>query len=252
MIFTSKAQARKLTNISYLGSVSKTHKHEKSKKFKELTYALYLAPAKLSGYEVCPMRTPECTSLCLNSSGQALMYYDYILKSRINKTKLFFEHRQFFMDWLIFEIKAAKNKADKYGYKFSVRLNNTSDISPLSFYTVEGDTTKNILELFPKIMFYDYTKVPNRVDLMKKYKNYDVTFSFSGLNWDVCTTMLQNNVRVAMVFKNSLPSTFMGHKVINGDDYDMRYRDKKNVIVGLKYKTTKNKIAENSKFVINN
>ncbi len=56
--------------FSSLGSISKTKKHEKSIKYGELTYSLYLSPADLSGYEVCPFRTKECTKLCLNESNE--------------------------------------------------------------------------------------------------------------------------------------------------------------------------------------
>ena len=38
-----------------------------------------------------------------------------------------------------------------------------------------------------------------------------------------------------MVF-DSLPETYQGYKVINGDESDLRFKDEKNVIVGLKYK----------------
>lgn len=250
MEFKNLSQARKLTGINYLGSVSKTYKHAKSKKYHELTYSLYLAPAKSSGYETCPRRTEECTLLCLNTSGNALRYTDQIVNSRINKTKLFFEHREFFMNWLVYEIKLAHARAKKYGYKFSVRLNNTSDISPESFYMDVNGKKRNILQIFPKIKFYDYTKVSKRAELLDKYKNYDLTFSYSGYNLDESIQMLNRGVRVAVVFRDKLPTTFWGRQVIDGDLYDMRYKDPKNVIVGLKYKTTKNKIPENQKFVV--
>ena len=252
MKFKSRAQAKRETGINYLGSVSMTTKHIKSKNYNELTYSLYLAPAKLSGYEVCPMRTDECTALCLNESGMNRMNMrdDMITRGRIKKTKLFFENREYFMDWMIEEIKAAKSKALKLGYIFSVRLNNTSDISPESFYKDMDGTKKNILQLFPTVMFYDYTKVPKRYELVKKYSNYDLTFSFSGLNTDECITMLNNGIRVAVVFRNKLPDTFLGREVIDGDLYDMRYRDKHGIIVGLKYKTTRKRPDKDSKFVV--
>ena len=56
---------------------------------------------------------------------------------------------------------------------FSVRLNGTSDLSPEQFH-LEG---VNILEIFPEVQFYDYTKVYKRIELTKKYTNYDITFS---------------------------------------------------------------------------
>lgn len=35
-----------------------------------LTFPLHLAPADLSGFEVCPMRTAGCTAGCLNTAGR--------------------------------------------------------------------------------------------------------------------------------------------------------------------------------------
>lgn len=251
MEFKSISQAKKLTGLSYLGMVNNSTKHEKAYKYDELVYTLYLAPAKMSGYEVCPMRTKECTQLCLNESGRNKMDVkeNTINKSRIKKTKLFFEDRQFFMSWLVEEIDIAKKRAENEGFHFSVRLNNTSDISPESFYLEVDGIKKNILELYPETQFYDYTKVPKRVELVKKYKNYDVTFSYSGNNLQDCISMLNNNIRVAVVFKE-VPDKFWGRKVVNGDLYDMRYRDDRDVIVGLKYKRVRNKLINTNKFVI--
>ena len=252
MVYTNKTQAKKETGINYLGSVNLTTKHAKAYMYNEMTYSLYLAPAKMSGYEVCPMRTKECTSLCLNESGMNRMNMrnEMINEGRIKKTKLFFEERDYFMNWLISEITTAKNKAEKLGYTFSVRLNNTSDISPEMFKLKIEGKEKNIMELFPDVTFYDYTKVPSRHLLLDKYKNYDLTFSYSGENLDECHTLLNKGVRIAVVFKKKLPETFWGREVIDGDLYDMRYHDKNDVIIGLKYKVTRTKVSENSKFVV--
>ncbi len=117
------------------------------------------------------------------------------------------------------------------------------------FYINDNGTKKNLLQIFSDVQFYDYTKVAKRYELVKKYKNYDITFSYSGHNMTECVSMLSNKVRVAMVF-NKVPQKYMNFKVIDGDKYDMRYRDKRNVIVGLKFKKVRNKLTEN-KFVIN-
>lgn len=249
MKYKNQADARRQSKVTYLSSVSMTVKHLKSLKYGELTLTLYLAPAKMSGYEVCPGRNAECTRLCLNQSGKNIgpqkVKGDFINQSRITKTKLFFEERDFFMDWLIAEIEAAKRKAKRMTYKLSIRLNNTSDISPEEFHR----NGKNILEMYPDIQFYDYTKVASRVDLMKKYPNYDVTFSYTGYNLTKCQEMLLNKIRVAVVFK-VVPEEFMGYPVIDGDKYDMRYKDDGPVIVGLKYKINRNKLTPETKFVV--
>lgn len=252
MKYKNRAQSKKETGLNYLGSVNLTTKHVKAYNYNEMTYSLYLAPAKMSGYEVCPMRTDECTLLCLNESGMNRMNMndEMINNGRIKKTKLFFEEREFFMSWMIDEITAAKKKSEKLGYNFSVRLNNTSDISPESFYKDVNGKKMNILQLFNDVTFYDYTKVTKRYELLKKYPNYDLTYSYSGKNFTNCITMLNNGVRVAVVFKNKLPSTFWGRKVIDGDLYDMRYKDESDIIIGLKYKITRNRPDKESKFVV--
>jgi len=247
MVYQNKAQAKRTTKLSYLGGIATSSKIAKGLKYDEMTFILYLAPAKMSGYEVCPMRSEECTAACLNESGHNRIdiHDNTINKARIAKTKLFFKQRDFFMRWLQDEIIAAKKKAAAAGMKFSVRLNGTSDLSPEQFH-LNG---KNILEIFPDVQFYDYTKVPKRIQLTKKYSNYDVTFSYSGTNGVDCMNALLQDVRVAVVFEE-LPESFWGYPVIDGDAYDMRYLDD-TVIVGLKYKKVRNKLdQEKSKFVI--
>lgn len=248
--YLNKLQAKTETGLDKIGSVNESAKHFKAYKYNELVYTIYLAPAKSSGYEVCAGRTAECTKLCLNESGMNTMdgYDGRINKSRIKKTQLFYENRELFVRWMIAEINTMIAKAKKLEYNYSVRLNNTSDLSPELFYINDNGTKRNILEIFPDVQFYDYTKVANRVKLMAKYPNYDLTYSYSGENMDECITMLENNVRVAVVFRN-VPTVFIGKEVIDGDKYDMRYRDPKNCVVGLKFKRVRTKLTESS-FVI--
>lgn len=251
MKYTTLGSAKKLTGLSYLGSVGLSSKMAKGLKYNEATYILYLAPADSSGYEVCPLRTKECTLACLNESGRNKIDVkeNRINNARIKKTKLFFEDREFFMGWLIDEIRREKKKAESVGMTFSVRLNGTSDLDPTTF-KLDG---KNILEWFPETMFYDYTKIKKRFNLLEKYPNYDLTFSFSGHNMADCIELLDTKKgRVAMVFEgNKLPIQWNGYEVIDGDLYDMRYVDDEGVIVGLKFKKVRNKIdLKNNKFII--
>ena len=39
-----------------------------------LSFILHLAPADLSGREVCPKRTKGCTDACLNTAGRGGMF----------------------------------------------------------------------------------------------------------------------------------------------------------------------------------
>jgi hypothetical protein len=85
------------------------------------------------------------------------------------------------------------------------------------------------------LLFYDYTKNYNHV---KKYlgTNYKITFSRSEVNELDAYRTLKDGGNVAIVFKNELPETWNGFKVINGDLTDLRYFDPVNVVVGLKAK----------------
>lgn len=123
--------------------------------------------------------------------------------------------------------------------KFAVRLNCTSYIS-LEQFTLNG---KNILEIYPDVQFYDYTKVFGHIALTEKYSNYDLTFSFSGDNWQQCEALLNKGHRIAVVFENSLPETFRGYPVINAVQDDARFLDAGSIICGLTYKKVANDYA---------
>ena len=227
----------------YLGGVAKTKKMRLSYEHNYATYCVYLAPATMAGrsskgtrINVCP-KSEHCKSLCLNASGHnksdilAHGTRDSIInKARINKTKLFYNDRDKFMDILTHEIEKYRRYARNKGMEFSVRLNGTSDLS-LETMRKNG---KNILEMFPDVQFYDYTKVYNRIKLMQRYPNYDLTFSFDGYNWDECEQFLMNGGKVAVVFsEETMPKTYKGYKVVDANEYDMRYLDPNGCVMGL-------------------
>jgi hypothetical protein len=118
---------------------------------------------------------------------------------------------------------------------------------PFRWVALSGDkkdiyrTDQAILELFPDVQFYDYTKVFKRIQLAKKYSNYDLTFSFSGNNIAESLLALEQEIRVAVVFEE-VPAQYWGVQVVDGDAYDMRYQDPGKVVIGLKYKKVRNKI----------
>jgi hypothetical protein len=247
MTFTTIASALKQIGVSYLGSINISAKLKKNgKKSHQYTYGLYLAPASTSGYNVCPFSTPECRKGCLNTSGLAgveiMCGRNHIMNARIIKTRLFFEHPEFFMAWLIDDIKAAQRKAVKDGYGFSARLNCTSDID---WQNVKVDG-KNIFEIFPDVTFYDYTKNPHK--FMNKPENYHLTLSYTGRNWHSCKALLNIGFNVAMVFnvkkEIDLPAMYDSYKVVNGDLTDYRVDDSKGIIVGLKWKRIADRKAE--------
>lgn len=208
------------------------HKTIKGEKFGIITYILYMSPftANSKGINVCSHASKGCAESCLVGSGMGGMY-ENVRNGRIRKTEYFLSDRTAFLTDLKNEIGKLVAKHSKQGDKVVFRLNGTSDIRYEKFKIFEG---KNIFEVYPDVQFYDYSKNYLRFtnDLPS---NYHLTFSRSETNNDKAMEILARGYNVAMVFDN-LPETYKGYKVINGDESDLRFKDEKNVIVGLKYK----------------
>ena len=103
---------------------------------------------------------------------------------------------------------------------------------------------------FKNIIFYAYTKNPFVIE-SNKLDNQHFTFSYSGGNWNWCEKFLKEKIaNVAVVFKNVVPLTYRGYKVISGDATDERTLDEKGVIVGLKYKVPRGVPYQRNKFVV--
>lgn len=230
----SYAKALREIGVTYLGGTSTSMKTRLSEEAGTLTYCVYLAPADMSGYNVCPC-SKWCRRFCLNASGLScidiLAGKNVIQKARVLKTIAFFEKKEAFMTCLITEINRARNRAKREGLNFAVRLNGTSDIDPEEF-VYEG---KCILDIFPDVQFYDYTKVPARFRVAERHPNYDLTFSFDGHNWKTGQKFIMKGGRVAVVFAHELPKTFHGYPVISGNEYDMRFLDPAGTVIGLHY-----------------
>ena len=205
-----------------------------------LTYILYMSPFNFNskGINVCSHASKGCAEACLVGSGNAR--FDVVRKGRLAKTEYYLSSRVEFLHQLKDEIaKAVKKNEGKANVV--IRLNGTSDIVFEKFKIFEG---KNIFEIYPEVQFYDYTKNYTRFD-KELPKNYHLTFSRSETNHTKALELLSKGFNVAMVF-DTLPTTFEGYKVINGDENDLRFLDEKNVVIGLKYKKMTGKGADNT------
>jgi hypothetical protein len=228
------------------------HKTIKGEKLGYITFILYMSPytANSKGVNVCSHASRGCADSCLVGSGNGGMF-PKVMQGRIDKTEYFLRDRVGFFNQLKSEIeKAIKKHEGKAIVTF--RLNGTSDIAYERFRVFDG---KNIFEIFPDITFYDYTKNHTRFEKALP-SNYHLTFSRSETNHAKAIELLNKGKNVAIVF-DKLPSTYEGFEVISGDETDLRFLDKKNVIVGLKYKFMtgrgggeKNKLAFSSGFVV--
>ena len=182
----------------------------KGVKFGYYNLILHLAPSTLSGKNVCPKASKGCASACLNTAGMGI--FSNVQNARKEKTLRYFN--------------------DKVNFENDLNSDILSAIK--------------IAEQNPTVQFYDYTKIAKTFE-KKLPKNYHLTFSRSETNEKDAIALLKQKHNVAMVFKE-LPKTYKGFKVINGDENDLRFLDKKGVIVGL---TAKGKAKKDtSGFVI--
>ena len=240
-----------MNNLKLLSDGSVNHKLKKNKKEGYLTYSLNFAHSDLSGFNVCPIakrlsrsveqqskKLSSCSSCCVGENGFASIYPS-VLESRINKTIAFKLDTQNFMLKLINEVENGIKLAKKKNLKPTFRLNAYSDIL---WEKVLIDNI-NIFKMFPKVTFYDYTKIHNR----KTTKNYQLTFSHYG-DFQKTSEALKNGFNSAIVFEK-LPSKIKInnkiYSVIDGDFTDLRIDEKINgssVVVGLKFKGSKAKL----------
>ena len=199
-------------------------KIQKGTKLGYLSFILHLAPADLSGRETCPKRTVGCTAACLNTAGRGGMFKrgentNMIQKARIRKTEYFFNDRAGFLADLEADIRKAVRFAERKGLIPVFRLNGTSDLSWEKY---------GIIDKFPTVQFYDYTKVLGRKTA--HLPNYHLTFSKAdGNDSDVAEALLQGMSVVAVYDK-------IPEGVPSADETDLRFLDPKGTMLGLKAK----------------
>ena len=142
-----------------------------------------------------------------------------IQKARIRKTVMYFEQRDLFLATLEADIRKAIKFAERQGLIPVFRLNGTSDLSVEKW---------GIIEKFPTVQFYDYTKVLGRK--VAHLPNYHLTFSKAdGNDSDVAEALLQGMSVVAVY--DAIPEG-----VPSADETDLRFLDPKGIMLGLKAK----------------
>lgn len=238
--YTTRAKLLKGLQISYFASVNSSQKIEKGRKQNFDTLVLYLSASKNAGVDLCKFASTGCRLACLVESGHPLIEKragkNVIAVSRILKSWLAIYRKDIAETVLLAEIESARKRAERKGRKFSVRLNGTSDID---FY--------NVINAFPGVQFYDYTKDPDRVELA----NYHLTFSYSQANKARINHYKQAIARgqsiafpvIASDFDQacSLPECY------DMDDTDLRFLDNAG-----KYGILKAKVTENLKDGVKN
>ena len=234
----------------------------KAKEYGFLNGIHYLAPSTLSGINLCSHASAGCIKLCLGwESGQASMVkldtdLNSVRKSRIQKAQRFMRDRANYLLDFVRSVDNAIAKAAKADLKLCLRPNGASDIAFEGIrFTIErnkkgkavkitlgGTDAKNIFDHYPTIPFVDYTKNPKRFDRQLP-ANYHLTFSRSETNETTATALLARGINVAVVFE-TIPATWHGFNVIDGDKHDLRQLDPKGpigTVIGLAPKGRKAK-----------
>ena len=221
-----------------------------------LSAILHLSPVNT---KICPYQDiAGCKEACLNTAGRGGIIKkgettNVIQEARKRKTNLYLEDRNTFMSYLITDITRFVNYCKKKDKLPCIRLNGTSDIQWENIYIgnmeqyslditdiklfnkkEQGLDCQNIFELFPDVQFYDYTKIPTRK--VEQYKNYHLTWSYSEANSKYAQYFDAIKYNIAVVFHGTMPIHYKGREVIDGDISDIRFKDKPNVVVGLKAK----------------
>lgn len=202
----------------------------KGEKIGYLTGILYLAPHNYSGVNVCPMAMiAQCDLACLFTAGRGGM--SNVFYARLRKALFWQQYNSQAVELIKKDIARLAKRAAKKGLIPLVRLNGTSDIRFENY---------NIIQSFPNIQFYDYTKLHNRRNIPA---NYDLTYSYSGVNAfaPFVQKAIDKGMRIAVVFRSKElvaelienGSYFMGLPIVSGDNSDVRHDDKPGVIVAL-------------------
>jgi hypothetical protein len=218
-------------------SVGNDAKTIKGQKKGYLTGILYLAPATVAGgRSVCPFSTAGCRRVCLYTAGRG--GFNSVQQARIRKTREWQANPFGFIETLKSDIKTLAEEAERRDLIPAVRLNGTSDIEWEKY---------GIMEAFPYMQFYDYTKWPPG-KRTKLPLNYHLTYSLSEKPDAVARACgwKMRGVNTTVVFGGgSLPNKFKLTEtewdVIDGDESDLRFLDPKpqpgrGIIVGLRSK----------------
>lgn len=214
------ANFAKAHGIDYKTLLSTNPKTEKSE---VQTYILHLAPADISGVNVCP-GAGNCKRICLHFAGNPV-YMSNKQSARIRRTLAFAADKKAFSLLVLCAILDKINKNP--GAPVAVRLNGTSDIPwenvdfmiddefarfcRVKFGAVLPTGQRNIFEVFnfmssvtgEDVTFYDYTKIKRNWAECKRL-GYHITFSFDGwqnaANVKLCRDALRNGINVAAAF----------------------------------------------------
>ena len=161
-------------------------------------FIINLLPARQSGINLCICATKHCAATCLHTAG-AVQFLVNKTMGRLRKSWFIALDRDKAFKQIVSQIGKKKaemdeinSKSDTEHHKMVVRLNGTSD---LIWRVMMDNQGRNIFDIFPDIMFYDYSKHPDEMDnfirgeivdkdgrsLREFPSNHHLTLSYGGL-----------------------------------------------------------------------
>jgi hypothetical protein len=169
--------------------------------------------------------------------------------ARVRKTEYFKADPDGFYENLVLDIEAHIRLANRNGLRPAVRLNGTSDLRWENWRGAD-----NIIDRYgDRVTFYDYTKAPAATRWAGYARpNYHLTYSWSedpraaerarehldaGGNVAVCFRHdSDRNPNARPRYDWAMPTSFLGHPIISGDDSDLRFRDPAGHVISLRAK----------------
>lgn len=211
--------------------VNTTASNPKIKKTQNKPNNYFAKPIRMASLSMLPDRiicagskAAGCMDACLKDSGHA-KYNPKVNIARQKKTDYWHADQAGFLAQLTRELSNfQKNVCKKKNVQGVVRLNTISDI-PWEEHGIPQE--------FPDLFFYDYTKLAKR--LGNTPANYRLMFSYSDRPQyqNQVAAALSTGVPIAVVFKNSIPSEYLGRRVIDGDLSDLDNVMAGPVVIGL-------------------
>ncbi|RDX34213.1 hypothetical protein DZA35_01625 [Arcobacter sp. HD9-500m-PIT-SAG03] len=248
-------------NTSSLLTVNNNPKTNPDVHLGYLIGTLYLAPQKniinashygldydskainLAKVNLCKNATTGCSTSCIYHQGifkNSMFQKNKIKLARLKRTMKFLTQREAFFEQIIKEIKAIVRKAKRKNLNPIISLNGTSDIlwEKESFSYKEREY-KHLMEFFPEVEFFDYTKYNILKTRKKLPKNYYLTYSRAGTHkgkliddWKTLTSYLNKEINIAIVCTKTIKEKllenpyYQDYKIIDGDLYHNRIKDK--------------------------
>ena len=134
-----------------------------------LSIIYYGAPSNVAGMGIntCRFASAACRELCLNLAGNGSI--TGVQLSRIARTRLSRWAPVLFWKMFSVDLERFKRKAKRENKRLACRPNGTTD-----------ERSPELLEIMrtnPDVEFYDYSAVPDSLDVADSLPNYSVTFS---------------------------------------------------------------------------